>query len=201
MDPFRSPSELEYCQKERRKSEVRGKVKDPVTFWKVQSNIHLGIQLITSEQVRDEDLKNMYIEVTQGMFSLKDLLAPLEVVSFFTYYKHLGNVIRRYSIQNKKALYLLQYLIILQGKYGGRLPEKAENIMAIPDFAQKKTAVVLNEMGLYDTTKLGPGADAHMIRCLKLFIDGYQARSDDTNKNYVTGMCKHIPVYPGVEAK
>ena len=91
--------------------------------------------------------------------------------------------------------------MILRGKYGGHFPEKMENMMSIPDFAQKKTAVVLNELGFYETTKLGPGANAHMIRCMKLFIPGHQTRSGDGNKNHVMGMCKHIPVYPGVEAK
>ena len=143
----------------------------------------------------------MYLEVTHGMMSLEDMVAPLKVVSFFTYYRHLGAVICQYSIQNKKAPYLLQYLIILQVKYGGRFLEKADLLMAIPDFEQKKTAVVLNELGLYESTKLGPGADAHMIRCLKLFIPGYDTRSKDLNKAYITGMCQHIPVYPGVEAK
>ena len=81
------------------------------------------------------------------------------------------------------------------------MQEKADLLMAIPDFAQKKTAVVLKKLGLYESTKLGPGADAHMIRCLNLFIPGYEKRSKDLNKAYVTGMCKHIPVDPGVEAK
>ena len=203
MDQFRSPWELDYCSKERKKSEVRGGVQDTSTcaFWRRQMGIHLGLQLITSEQVRDEVLKQMYMEVTHGMMSVEDMIAPLKVVSFFSYYRHLGSVIRQYSIQNKKALYLLQYLIIVRVKYGGRLPERADHLMAIPDFAQKKTAVVLNELGLYEGTKLGPGADAHMIRCFKLFIPGYAERSDDLNKSYVTGMCKHIPVNPGVEAK
>ena len=170
-------------------------------FWKRQRGIHLGLQLITSEQVRDEVLKKMYLEVTHGMMSVEDMLEPLKVVTFFSYYRHLGSVIRQYSIQNKKALYLLQYLVIIRIKYVGRLPEKADQLMAIPDFAQKKTAVVLNELGLYEGTKLGPGADGHMIRCMKLFLPGWEERSDDLNKGYVTGMCKYIPVNPGVEAK
>ena len=113
----------------------------------------------------------------------------------------LGGVIRKYSIQNKKAIYLLQYLIILEGMYGGRLPEKADILMSIPDFAQKKTAVVLNQLGIYENTKLGPGADTHMIRCMKLFLPGFSSQSVDTNKKMVTEMCKHIPLYPGVHAK
>ena len=71
-------------------------------FWKIQSNIHLGIQLIASKQVRDKGLKKMYMEVTHGMMSLADLLVLLKVATLFTYYKRLGQVIRKYSIQNKK---------------------------------------------------------------------------------------------------
>jgi len=73
--------------------------------------------------------------------------------------------------------------------------------MAIPDFAQKKNAVVLNELGLYQRTKIGPGADSHMIRCMKLFLPDYKERSEDGNKNLVVEMCRHIPSNPGVEAK
>ena len=98
-------------------------------------------------------------------------------------------------------MYLLQYLIILRVKYGGRLPERADHLMTIPDFSQKNTVVFLNELGLHEGTKLGPGADTHMICCFKLFIPGYDTRSEDLNKAYVTGMCKHIPVNPGVDAK
>jgi len=59
------------------------------------------------------------------MMFLKSMVKPLQVVSFFQYYQHLGKLITRYSIQNKKALYLLQYLMILEGRYGGSLPECA----------------------------------------------------------------------------
>ena len=68
MDRFRSPSELAYCVKERERSEVRWAVKDRKSFWQRQMGIHLGVQLITSEQVRDEVLKKMYHEVTHQMF-------------------------------------------------------------------------------------------------------------------------------------
>ena len=57
MDRFRSPRELDYCLAERKKSEIRGAVKDPKTYWRRESSIHLGVQLITSKQVRDENLK------------------------------------------------------------------------------------------------------------------------------------------------
>ena len=80
----------------------------------------------------------MYCERTHGMMSLRCMTSPLRTVSFFCYYRYPGKLIRRYSIQNKKALYLLQYMILVEGQYGGFLPENAEVLMAFPDFAPKK---------------------------------------------------------------
>lgn len=54
--------------------------------------------------------------------------------------------------------------------------------MEIPDFAQKKTVVVLNELGLYERTKIGPGADSHIVRAMKIFPPNFESRFEDTDK-------------------
>ena len=95
---------MEDCERWRRDAEQLEFISDcdRSLFWKKEKAIHLGIQLIASEQVKDENLKEMYLHLTRGMMSLKSMVKPLQVVSFFQYYQHLGKLITRYSIQNKK---------------------------------------------------------------------------------------------------
>ena len=66
MDRFRTSSELNYCQQLRREAEVVEDVEDTFSFWEKEKAIHLGIQLIASEQVKDEELKKCTVNLHMG---------------------------------------------------------------------------------------------------------------------------------------
>ena len=66
MDRFRTSSELNYCQQLRREAEVVEDVEDTFLFWEKEKAIHLCIQLIASEQVKDEELKKCTVNLHMG---------------------------------------------------------------------------------------------------------------------------------------
>ena len=58
---------MEDCERWRRDAEQLEFISDcdRSLFWKKEKAIHLGIQLIASEQVKDKDLKEMYLHLTR----------------------------------------------------------------------------------------------------------------------------------------
>ena len=161
-----------------------------------------ALVMLTSPQARDERLFKQYLSLTQGRLSLKQLCAPLKRVSFFEYLSHFTKYLYRYSFQNIKGESVLLFALILMETYGGRLPHKAEKVLAIRYIGPKITAVSLNACGLYKN--IGAGADIHVRNCASFItlvaFMCFTGKIRDPDKE-IDEIAAMMPVYPGRHMK
>ena len=121
MDRCRTVDTLDFCKEEGEKGTTQDNISEGEYKHYMETNkkLHSIYIMITSQQTRYELQSEQYMRLVHGQFSAHMMGAPLKRIPFFQYYQDLSKLIHSYSIENKKAELIIEFLCIVLTKNRG----------------------------------------------------------------------------------